>query len=244
MNMPRNALFIAMMVLSFATPGALQATPQDPSSSSDSAAGPKLYRWVSADGKVHYSDILPPEALTQAREELSKSNGMTLKQIDRSLTPEERAAAQAKADADAKVAEALAKVNQNDQVLLNSYSSEDELKRAYEERIAMQVEGLKATRMGLEGQQKSLSSFLYTASNSELSGKPVGKYLATSIRKLRSQIVAQQQSETQIEAQLTNLHQESVTTMAHYRELRAAATAAHSDAPPPAPSASAASPKG
>ncbi|HTA65139.1 MAG TPA: DUF4124 domain-containing protein [Xanthomonadaceae bacterium] len=235
MNKSRNALFFAVLALSVAVPVTMLAAPPP-------LSGAKLYRWVSADGKVHYSDDLPPEALTQAREELSKSNGMTLKEVDRALTPEEQAAAQAKAATDAKVAAAMTKVKQSDQVLLNSYSSEDELKRAYEERISMQIEGLKATRMGLEGQQRSLSSFLYSASNSELSGKPIGKYLASSIRKLHAQIVSQQQSETQIEAQLTGLRQESVTTMAHYRELRAAATAAHTDASPPA--APTAPPKG
>ncbi len=33
--------------------------------------GPKLYRWVDKQGKVHYDDALPPEAVNQARREYS-----------------------------------------------------------------------------------------------------------------------------------------------------------------------------
>lgn len=236
--LPRSA-FLAFLALSVAATGAILAAP--PASKAPKASAgvaSKLYRWTDKDGKVHYSDDLPPEALTEARDELNKTNGMTIKSVGRALTSEERAAAQAKAEADSKIAEALAKVRQNDQMLLNSYSTEADLKRAYEERISMQVEGLKATRMSLQGQQRSLSSFLYSASTLELSDKPIGKHVVSSIRKLRREVVQQQQSETQIEAQITGLKQESTATLAHYHELRAAATAAHQGTAPPAPPAS------
>ncbi|HEY2344686.1 MAG TPA: DUF4124 domain-containing protein [Xanthomonadaceae bacterium] len=247
MHLSRKPIFIALLAISVVAVGAVAAPPPPkaaPRTATTAVPGSKLYRWLDKDGKVHYSDDLPPEALTEAREELSKSNGMTLKTVDRALTAEERATAQAKVEADTKVAAALAKIKQSDQMLLNSYPTEGELKRAFEERISMQVEGLKATRMGLENQQRSLSSFLYSASTLELSDKPVGKYLVASIRKLRTQIVSQQQSETQIEAQITNLRQESASTMAHYHELRSGAMAEHSGATPPPAASAASSPKG
>ncbi len=183
--------------------------------------GPKLYRWIGPDGKPHYSDDLPPEALNQARQELSKS-GVTLKQVDRAQTTEERTAAQAKADADEKAAEAIQKATQNDQVLLSSYPTEADLKRAYHERIDLQNETLKVTRMGMEGQHKGLSGLLIAASNLELAGKPINAQLAKNIQVAHAQLIDQQQQEVQQKAQAESLRQESEALLTRYRSLRAA----------------------
>ena len=227
MNVPCKTLAAIIATLLLA-PAALAGEP--------TTSTPKLYHWVGADGKDHYGDVLPPEALTQARQEISKSSGMTLKQVDRTLTPEERAAAQVKADADAKAAEAIEKAKQNDQVLLASYPSEAELKRAYDERIASLTETLKATRIGLQSQQQGLSSLLIAASNLELSNKPVDAKLVASIKSTHALLLEQQTSETQQESQVAKLLQESTATMEHYRSLEAAAAAAeHPGAPPPPP---------
>ena len=168
--------------------------------------------------------------------------GPAIKQVDRSLTPEERAAGQAKADADAKAAEAIEKAKQNDQVLLASYPSEAELKRAYDERIASLTETLKATRIGLQSQREGLSSLLIAASNLELSDKPVDAKLATSIKSTHALLLEQQTIETQQETQVAKLLQESTATMEHYRSLEAAA-AEHAGSPP-TPPPPAAPPKG
>lgn len=230
MNIPCKTLAAIVAALLF-TPGALAAEP--------ASSTPKLYHWVGADGKDHYGDVLPPEALTQARQEISKTSGMTIKQIDRALTPEERAAAQAKVDADAKAAEAIEKAKQNDQVLLASYPSEAELKRAYDERISSLTETLKATRIGLQSQQQGLSSLLIAASNLELSNKPVDAKLAASIKSTHALLLEQQTSATQQEIQVAKLLEESAATMEHYRALEAAAAARAATPgttpPPPAP---------
>jgi len=208
----------------------------------------KMYRWVGPDGKTHYSDDLPPEALTQARQEMSKSSGITLKQVDRALTPEERAAAKAKAEADAKAAEAMEKAKLNDQVLLSSYPNEAELKRAYDDRIAQIAENLKSIRFGIDSQQKSMAELLTAASNAELTSKPINPTLASQIKTTRSHIIEQQQSEALQEAQKASLHQEAAKTIAHYRDLKAAApgpgsSPAPATAAPPA-AASGATPPG
>src|SRR5690348_14129068 len=51
----------------------------------------KLYRWVDKDGKVHFDDALPPEAVNQARQEFSSKTGTQTGAVDRALTPEELA---------------------------------------------------------------------------------------------------------------------------------------------------------
>src|SRR4249919_1450585 len=95
----------------------------------------KLYRWVDKDGKVHYDDALPAEAVNQARQEFSANTGTETGAVDRALTPEEQAQkdAAAKAAADAKAtADEQAR---NEQAMLSSYDSEADLRRAYNERL-------------------------------------------------------------------------------------------------------------
>jgi hypothetical protein len=76
---------------------ALAATLVAGAVSAQSKGGPKLYRWVDKDGKVHYDDALPPEAVNQARTEFSAKTGSVAGQVERALTPEERAAQEAAA---------------------------------------------------------------------------------------------------------------------------------------------------
>src|SRR5687767_14094296 len=105
----------------------LVATPAD-------AAGKKLYRWTDADGKVHYTDALPPEASKNARDTINDA-GRTVDHTERALTEEKRAVRQAEEErlaAELKAKEDRAKM---DAVLVASYPSEADLERAYKERF-------------------------------------------------------------------------------------------------------------
>ncbi len=195
-------------------------------------AAPKLYRWVGADGKAHYSDTLPPEALNKARDEISVNSGMTLKKVDRALTGEEKAAVDAKVAADAKVAKAMEDAKQNDTVLLASYPTARELRRAYDERTILQNETVKATRVGMQSQQQSLSTMLSAASNRELNGKPVDAKLAESILTTRQQLHDQQTLLVQHIAQGAALQAEYQSMLQRWTKLRNAEAAKE-----PAPSA-------
>jgi hypothetical protein len=202
-----------------------------------SVAASKLYHWVSADGKDHYSDTLPPEALGQARQEINSNNGMTVKQVERAKTTEEIAAAQAQAAADAQAAEAAQKSKENDQALLASYSTEADLQHAYNQRIELQNESLKSTRVGVESVQQALKTMLVRASGHELAGRKVTSDLSGMIVKARKQLLDQQAQLVRLEAQSISLKQENTAQIARYRSLRAAADAAN-----PAPGANSAPP--
>ena len=78
------------LILSLAIIGALVATG---AAEAQKAPTKKLYRWVDKDGKVQFSDSLPPEAIDQARTEMSNT-GRVVADVDRALTPEEQAAAE------------------------------------------------------------------------------------------------------------------------------------------------------
>ncbi|MGL5004491.1 MAG: DUF4124 domain-containing protein, partial [Casimicrobium sp.] len=56
----------------------------------------QLYKWTDENGKVHYSDTVPPTATDRARKEL-RSDAQVKKEVDRAPTPEERRAAAVRA---------------------------------------------------------------------------------------------------------------------------------------------------
>jgi hypothetical protein len=189
------------------------------------AGATKLYHWVGADGKEHFSDTLPPEAIGLARQELNGTTGMTLKQVDRAKTQDEIAAANAQAAADAIAAEAAQKAKENDQALLASYSTEADLQRAYDKRVELVNESLKSTRVGVESVQQSLSGLLARASGHELAGRHVPPELVSQITKSHKQLLDQQSQLLRLEVQSVGLKQENAAQIARYRTLRAAADA-------------------
>lgn len=184
------------------------------------AAAQKLYRWVDEDGKVHYSQSLPPEAVDRARRELSARSGMTTGEVERALTDEERVEAAAETaimDASRKLAEERA---QRDQVLIGSYSTERDLQRAYDERFSLVDETLKATRVGIDSQRQTLASLLANAADREFGGQAVDARTRESIRETYLRLSSQQTLMQRREAERAVLEAEFDETLARYRELK------------------------
>lgn len=134
----------------------------------------KLYCWNENGARV-CGDALPAHAVDNARTEFNAKSGRAVSQLPRALTDEERAAAavQAKLDQDAKAAAEVAA--RRDRAMAESYATEEDLRRAFGERIALMDETIKASRLGVEGRRQSLISLLGRAGETELSGKPVPK---------------------------------------------------------------------
>jgi hypothetical protein len=95
----------------------------------------QLYKWTDENGKVHYSDTVPPAANDRARREI-RSDGVVTKQIDRAMTPEERRAAAVKAAEDEKVRIAKEERERKDKALLVTYASLADFDRVRDRAIA------------------------------------------------------------------------------------------------------------
>lgn len=180
----------------------------------------KLYRWTDANGEVHYTDALPPEAAQAAREELN-AQGMTVDSVDRAATPEERAliqAEQARLAEENRLAEEQAKM---DAVLLGSYPSEADLAKAYEERFDLIARSIESAQAGISAQEKSLSELLAHAAGLEREGRPVPANILQSIAKTRTQVGVQREFLGKREAERSALQAEYDARLNRYRELAA-----------------------
>ncbi|MCB1554320.1 MAG: DUF4124 domain-containing protein [Xanthomonadales bacterium] len=190
-----------------------------PDAAAQKASGSKkLYRWVDKDGNVHYSDSVPPEAVDQARDEINQA-GRTVKSVDRALTDDEIATAEAAKAAAEVERKRMEEQEKMDAILLTSYSSEDALKRAYQERFDLMDQSIESARVGLKSQEKSLAELLAHAAEQEQQNKPVSATVKASLELARKQTEQQRGFLTKREQDKIDLAKEYDETLNRYREL-------------------------
>ena len=198
----------------------------------------KLYRWVDKEGKVHFDDTLPPEALDQARDEFNATSGNKVGSLARALTPEERTKLAADQAAAAVAAAAASEQQHVDTVMLASYETEADLIRSYNERIELLKSSLVSTQVSIKNMRNSLADLLARASETELNHrKVVGKRVAQ-VAELHTELVKQEAFQIQRRSDYTTLNAELKRMLARYRELRVitpagTAPAAHASSTPP-----------
>lgn len=193
----------------------------------DATAQRKLYRWTDKDGKVHYTDQLPPEAAKDKQEELNKQ-GLTVRTTERARTPEEQAAweaEQASLEEERKIAEEKAKM---DAVLTGSYPTEEDLARAYKERFDLLEQSLESARVGIRSQEKSLAELLAHAADLERNGQKVPQGITDSIARTRGQVNEQRAYLERREKEHEALKAEYAQLLTRYRELKGSDASASS----------------
>lgn len=183
------------------------------------APAKKVYCW-NEDGRKICGDALPADAVDNARVEISAKTGHALRTVGRALTDEERAAAAAAEQQAAREASAQAAAKRRDLAMVESYATEDDLRRAYSERITLVDESLKTSRLGIVNLRHSLLSLLRQAADLELQAQPVRPALGDNILRqhgdlLRQQAILQQQLEDR--ASLGNDLEQALT---RYRALK------------------------
>ena len=193
----------------------------------------KLYRWVDKDGKVQFSDSLPPEAIDQARTELSNS-GRVVADVGRALTPEEQAAADAAAALEAERAAEAERVRKTEEAMVASFESEEDLRKSVQERISLLQETLNSIEAGIASQRASLSALLNQASEIELAGGTVAAKQSGTIRQLHVEIGRQQQMLIVRKSELDEVGNEMEYLLRRFREIKAGPDAATAPGAAPA----------
>jgi len=151
------------------------------------AFGGRLFKWADADGQVHYSNRLPPEAVKQERE-LINEQGRTLHVYKAPLTPEEKAEQQRLEQLEKKKTELARQRAIHDRSLLASYSSTDDMKTAMEGRISAVDSLVKLTSRRVKSMQDRLLELTDDAAGYERSGKQPPDRLQRQISTLRERI--------------------------------------------------------
>ena len=184
------------------------------------SGGPKLYRWVDKDGKVHYDQELPPEAVNQARKEFSTSTGSRAGEVERALTPEERAAQEAAAASEADKAKVAEEQKRQEEVMLATYTTENDLRRAYGERITLLKTTLESTDVSIKNVRENLAMLLQQASDTELNKRKVTDDRVQQIRELHNEYQKQQAFQVTRRVELEALNAEFARMLERYRALK------------------------
>jgi chromosome segregation ATPase len=152
-----------------------------------SAFGERLYKWIDANGQVHYSSQLPPEAAKQRREILDKQ-GRTLKVYRAPPTPEEKAEAKRLAELEAKKQQRAEKRAIRDRSLLATYSSKKDMYVARDSRIAAIESLIHLTTSRISAMRHRLEQLTEDAAGYERSGKKMPASLLSQISNLHNHI--------------------------------------------------------
>lgn len=205
----------------------------------DKAPAKKLFCWEEKGQRV-CSDALPPEAVNAAREEISATSGLRTGGVGRAMTDEERAQAAIESQQRQMDAAAAETRRRTDAAMLLSYRDESDLRRVFNERIAIVDNNVRTARYNTVSLREGLVSLLQTAGNQELAGRPVAAELAANIRQRHAELVRTRRLQQSFETQRAALDVEITDTLQRYRAMKglgpaAAEEAAAEQAPAPAP---------
>ena len=197
----------------------------------DGKGGKKLYCWEENGRKV-CGDALPADAAGAARTVFNARTGTRTGEVARALTDEERAAAAVAAAEAARTAAEQAAIDRRDQAMAQSYNTEADLRDAFQERIDLLDETVKASRLGVASLRQSLLGLLRRAGEQELEGQPVTAPAAANITSQHAELRRRERILAQQMVERAELDKELERVLQRYRELKHPATAA---APAPAP---------
>lgn len=185
------------------------------------AAAPakKLYCWDEGGRKV-CGDALPASAVDAARTEINARSGMATSRIGRAPTPEERAAAEAADRVEREAALAAEAEKRRFMAMVESFQTEDELRRAFENRIALSQDSIKTAQMGIGGLRASLVDMLRRAGQAELDKRPVPKKLAGDIRGQHAQLIRQQAVLARLQRDAQDIRVQLEEALTRYRALK------------------------
>lgn len=180
------------------------------------------YKWKDASGHSYFSDSLSPDAM-KAGYDVVNSQGLTVRHVDRQMTPEEREAAKKVADQQAAALQAEQQRQRDDAQLMNAYPNETAFMAAKNAEVDNFQQAVRTTQLNLQGQEKALADLLTRAGDLERSKQPVPGYLTsriaeqrTTVTNLRSTLQRQQAAKDAAQAKVN-------AQLQHYRQLKAAA---------------------
>lgn len=179
----------------------------------------KLYCWNEGGHKV-CGDALPASATDSARTEFSTKSGMPTSRVDRALTPEELAAAAAKAQQDQQSEFQQAAERMREHAMAESYATEADLRRAFSERIALLDDTIRAGELSIGGLRQSLISLLRQAGDAELAHKPVPANLTGTIHTQHAELLRQQTMLATHRKDRSEIDTELAHALQTYRELK------------------------
>jgi archaellum component FlaC len=177
----------------------------------------KLYKWVDAQGNVHYTDTLPPDSAGQGNSEVKKS-GSVVKRAESTEEKEKRLAAEKEA---AVAKKAAAERARKDRALLATYTSEQEIDLSRDRALEhhnLAIKSAEARLKQLEPRVKDITKKVEAASKG---GKPVPAYLKQQYDSALSEVEDAKASISMNQEAMVAVRERYETDKLRFRELTA-----------------------
>ena len=180
-----------------------------------------LYKWVDEDGAVHYSSQLPPKQSGKKHQQLN-SQGVVVSTQDAAKS-EEELAQEAKAAEEAKEAARLKKIQEGkDRVLLLTFSSEEEIEMARDNRMEVLDSVIRLINGSIETTEEKLANLQDSADKNYISqGKEVPGGLAQKIEFFESRLVSRNKQLEAKAREKEKIRQKYEADLERYRLLKA-----------------------
>ena len=180
------------------------------------------YRWHDAKGGLHYSDSIPPDAVHLGYD-IVDDNGLLVRHINREMTPQERAAAEAEAARAAAEKRTADQQALADRQLLAAYPNEAELRETHQARLAQMQQNIATTQSNLRSQEQSLAELLAHAADLERSGKPVPAALRARLADQRKNVADERNEIAHLQSEREAAAKQQEAELQRYRMLSAKA---------------------
>ena len=182
-------------------------------------AAPSIKCYKNEDGVQECGSVVPPEH-AQKEIEMKSRAGLTTQRKERAKSAQEMAAEQAaaaareKAERDAKAQDAA------NQVLLQTFSSEEDITLARDSQISGIKAQIKLTESRMEKLEKSLDQMIAEAADAEKHGKPIGENLTKAIETMRTELAGHRKSINEQKTEINGINARSESDLKRFRELR------------------------
>lgn len=177
-----------------------------------------VYKWVDEDGKVHYSQTLPPDRAADAHDRLT-SDGLVAERVDRVKTGDELEALKA-AQAQQREAEEQEKIQaQQDRLFLAAYPTEGDVRRSIQARRETITAERGSVESLIEQTRVRFSDAVARAAAFERRGDPVPEHLVNRISQTRDGIRDLNERLAEIDDRLKSLDEELAAELERHRRL-------------------------
>lgn len=179
----------------------------------------KIYCWDEK-GVRRCGDVLPADAVDQARTERSSKTGSVTREVARPLTPEEIAAQKIQNDAAAREAEVAKQNQRRTDVLLSTYPTENDLLQSFKERENELLSAIATMEKSQTPLKKDLVNKLAVLGDLELSNKTPSPKQVEAMLNARKQYLTSKASVDTLRNDIVLLKKEQEETLESYRQAK------------------------
>lgn len=186
-------------------------------------AAKQMYKWVDAQGKVHYGDTIPPEYAKQGNKEMTKS-GRVIKETAAAATPEQIRAREAEEAKEKEEKQKAEEQKRKDKALLGSYTTVGEIDLAEKRNLEAVDLQIKSNELRIRSVQGRLDGLKQQEERITARKRPVPPDLAADIKQTEAEISHLRDNIAELGEEKDKLRARYAADRQRYQELKGLAT--------------------